>query len=49
MKNYPNKIYLSTSWNDADAALSNYVVDILAQLDVTVVGVHKDYQKYGNH
>lgn len=46
MNNYPNKVYLSTSWNDADAALSDYVVDIFAQLDITVVGDHKDYQKH---
>ena len=45
MKEYPNKVYLSTSWHQADKALSSFVVGLLMENGVTIVGDHPDYQK----
>ncbi|MCH4813662.1 hypothetical protein, partial [Vreelandella neptunia] len=45
MRDYPLKVYLSTSWHEADAALSSHVVKVLANANLTVVGDHHDYQR----
>jgi len=45
MKDYPNKVYLSTSWNQADKALSGYICALLIKNGLTIVGDHPAYQK----
>ena len=44
MKNYPNKVYLSSSWHEAEEALSNYILDMLIANGLTVVGDEPEYK-----
>jgi hypothetical protein len=47
MKGYPNKVYLSTSWHLADMALTDYIVKIFIENNITVVGDLPEDQKKG--
>jgi len=45
MKEYPKKVYVSMSWKNTDFPLSKYIMDILIDNNLTVVGDHPEYQK----
>lgn len=52
MKDYPKKVYLSTSWRPSETPISNFLVSSLAMNNLTVVGDHPEYKKddpFGRH
>jgi len=45
MRDYPRRVYLSTSWDGSHRLLSEDIVQHLARNDLTVVGDHPDYKR----